>query len=206
MKHFIFDIDGTLLDTETPLLLSWQKTLHDHGYDATESEVRSLMGLTIMSIVKKTGIDAPANIDEIWQDNYAIYADTVDYFPGVLDMINKLKANPEVALGVVSSRARSEIDNFFTKFGFKEIFPIMILSDDTVGHKPLPDPILKYMELTGATPSECVYFGDMPGDIDCAKAAGITAVLCTWNGSGYTHPNADYTFDNVNQIIDLLDK
>ncbi|WP_416906748.1 HAD hydrolase-like protein, partial [Paraclostridium bifermentans] len=48
------------------------------------------------------------------------------------------------------------------KFNFRRIFlQLIVLEDDTENHKPYPDPLFKYMELTGADKDSCIYIGDM---------------------------------------------
>jgi beta-phosphoglucomutase-like phosphatase (HAD superfamily) len=46
MKHFIFDLDGTLIDTEQPVLKTWQKTLSEYGHKFSLSELRCVLGVT----------------------------------------------------------------------------------------------------------------------------------------------------------------
>lgn len=201
MKHFIFDIDGTLLNTEKPLLLSWQKTLSDLGYNCSESEIKKLIYLPIEDIVKLTKINTSENMDMIWTENYALYQNTIDYYPGVLNVLKDLNNNPNITTGIITSRSKEGASMFFSDFGFSDYFSYFVFSDDTHKQKPAPDPMLKYIELTGADLNDCIYFGDTNNDIISAKSAGISAALCTWKGSISFTEKPDYVINSPNEIL-----
>ncbi len=76
------------------------------------------------------------------------------------------------------------------KFNLEEFFTTIVLEDDTENHKPYPDPLFKYMELTGADKDSCIYIGDMTTDIQCANNAGVISGLVAWNNSGVSYSNS----------------
>ncbi|MBQ4088370.1 MAG: HAD hydrolase-like protein, partial [Clostridia bacterium] len=63
-----------------------------------------------------------------------------------------------------------------------------VCADHTEKHKPEPEPLLKYMELTGAKPDEVLYIGDSKYDEMCAHAAGVDFALATWGATDLTLP------------------
>ena len=67
----------------------------------------------------------------------------------------------------------------------------VICADDTAEHKPEPGPLLKYMERTGAKPSEVLYVGDTVYDMQCARGAGVDFALARW-GNPDGRVDADY--------------
>ena len=67
----------------------------------------------------------------------------------------------------------------------------IICADDTAEHKPKPGPLLKYMEYTGARPSEVLYVGDTVYDMQCARGAGVDFALARW-GNPDGRMDADY--------------
>ena len=76
------------------------------------------------------------------------------------------------AIGLVSSRIREGIDQFFDFSGLGALFDVAIGYEDSEGHKPHPDPLLVACDRLGIAPHEAVYVGDAPTDFACATAAG----------------------------------
>lgn len=201
-KHFVFDLDGTLIDTEKAVLNTWVQTLREYGYDFTLEDARVVLGVTTEIGLERLKAVVDDDYTTRWQKNYARYADEAEFFDGACKMLAKLK-DKGCVLGIVSSRSRNEYDAFFSKFDLNQYFDIVVLEEDTLKHKPNPEPLKKYLELAGANKEECIYIGDMPGDICCANAAGITSGLAKWNGSDVVCNDADLIFNNMGEVIGL---
>lgn len=138
-----------------------------------------------------------------WGKNYGLFADDADFFEGIKEMLEVLREKG-CSLGIVTSRSYQEYQDYFTKFHLDDLFSVKVLSEDTLLHKPNADPLLKYMELTGASKEECIYIGDMPSDINCANNAGVLSALVTWNHSGVQCEEAKVIFNSTKDILDLL--
>ena len=68
----------------------------------------------------------------------------------------------------------------FLPFQISEYFQTVITADDTVRHKPDPEPMLAYMERTGVCPRQILYIGDSIYDMQCAAQAGVDSCLALW--------------------------
>lgn len=66
MKYFIFDVDGTLIDTEKMYMLPLHKTLLENGYDFSYEDVVKLFGITSMDTVRILGVKNPVDIRDQW--------------------------------------------------------------------------------------------------------------------------------------------
>lgn len=203
MKHFIFDLDGTLIDTEQAVLNTWQKTLADYGYHFSLAELRAVLGVTTETGLSRLNAQVDSEFVPRWQDNYTAFAKETSFFPGTREMLLTLR-DKGCDLGIVSSRDCKEYQAFFSQFGLDKLFGTVILAEDTVRHKPDPDPILQYLKVTGAEPDQCIYIGDMPGDIICANRSGIASGLALWNQSGIVCPDARYRFSHVEDVLQLV--
>lgn len=203
MKHFIFDLDGTLIDTEWPVLLTWQKTLEEQGHHFSVEELQIVLGVPTQAGLQRLGVVVDGDFGNNWFANYALFASKARFFPDAEALLMALKEKG-AALGAVSSRSREEYRDYFSQFHLERFFDVVILEGDTVEHKPHPAPLLKYLEITGADPKDCIYIGDMPSDMACANAAGIASGFVTWNGSGRTCSQALYTFITPNELLALL--
>ncbi len=107
-------------------------------------------------------------------------------------------------LGIATSRTEREFrDEAEPKLPFTQGFGPIVLADHTKRHKPHPDPLLKYMELSGAAPNEVLYLGDTAADAGCAQGAGVDFALAGW-GSHETVP-AKYRLAQPRDLLDCLD-
>ena len=79
----------------------------------------------------------------------------------------------------------------------------VICADDTAEHKPEPGPLLKYMERTGAKPSEVLYVGDTVYDMQCARGAGVDFALARW-GNPDGRVDADYDEPTPMALLEKL--
>jgi HAD superfamily hydrolase (TIGR01549 family) len=203
IKHFIFDLDGTLIDTERAVLKTWVQTLEEYNYHFSMEDVKVVLGVTTNIGLQRLNADIDESFMNRWQINYANYANEAEYFCGVEEMLKKL-IDSGCIVGAVSSRCRKEYKDFFSRFIFDRYFQTVVLEEDTTKHKPNPEPLYKYLEITGARKEECIYIGDMNGDIECANNAGILSGLAKWNGSDVIYDEMKYIFHSVDEVLELI--
>ena len=203
-KHIVFDIDGTLIDTEYAVLHSLQETIKElSGRKIPCSELRFALGITGTDALKKLEIKDTSYAIELWDKNMRNYTNTIKVFDGIVELLKNL-LSLDYKMGIVTSKTREEFTHDFCPFGISHYFKTIICADDTQEHKPNAAPILKYMELSKTDNSKVLYIGDSKYDSKCAENAGIDFALAVW-GSHNKHIKADYFFDEVNlEESDLL--
>lgn len=202
-KHIIFDLDGTLIDTEEAVLKTWQFTLKEYRYNYSLEELEVVLGITTRKALEKLGVTVNDQFERKWVNNYQKFAKEVSFFAGIKEMLLNLKEQG-YSLGIVTSRCKEEYDNYFCTFHLETMFDLIVCADDTKKHKPNPEPLYKYIELAETESSSCIYIGDMPTDIACANNAGIASGLVTWNHSGVLCRDADYIFRLPEELLDRL--
>lgn len=181
-KNVIFDLDGTLIDTEEAVLKTWQYTLQEYGFSYPLGDLQIVLGVTEQAGLQALGLCPDEGFSDEWIRNYALFGKRSRYFAGVEEMLERLKRSGHT-VGVVTSRYRSECDLFFSHLRFDGYFDLLICADDTERHKPYPDPLQKYMSQLKICPKDCVYIGDMPTDMQCAKAAKAASGYAVWGKS-----------------------
>ena len=201
--HLIFDLDGTLIDTENAVLKTWKLTLKEYHYLYSLDELGCVLGITTKNALDLLHVTVGADFEQNWMKNYEKFAAEADFFPGTREMLSALKSRG-FSLGVVTSRCRKEYHDYFGAFHLEELFGRIVCADETAKHKPDPDPVYKYAELEKADLSSCIYIGDMPTDMECAKKAGIAAGLVLWNHSGILCREADFLFRTPDELLELL--
>ena len=180
MKHIIFDVDGTLIDTEQPVLLSLRDMLKTvTGTEYPLEELTFALGVPSEAALKKLSVEPAEPAVAIWEQTEMQYLHTVKVFPGIRELLHRLREQG-CHLGIVTSRHREEYEAVFVPLGIADCFDTVILADDTQKHKPDPEPLLEYARVTGAKREEMTYIGDSPYDFACAAGAGIRFFLAGW--------------------------
>ena len=183
-KTLIFDIDGTLLDTERALFLALQKTVLDvQGRHMTHEELDFFFGLPGVVTLTRLGFEDPQAGVQQWIGNIGLFHKEMRLFDGVREVMDRLRATG-VKTGVVTSKLRNELEADFTEFDLFRYFDFIVCANDTEKHKPNAEPMLKFLEVSGANPEESVYIGDTRYDMECAFGGGVKFALAGWGATG----------------------
>ena len=185
-RHIVFDVDGTLIDTEYAVLHSFQDTLLLlTGKKISTEELTFALGITGEDALNQLGIKDTSSVLELWNKNMRRYADTVSVFSGITELLeNLLRQNCKI--GIVTSRTREEFEHDLSHLPINRFFETIVCADDTQAHKPDAAPLLKYMESTGAECGETLYIGDSKYDSACAENAGVDFALALWGSHSRT--------------------
>ncbi len=192
--YVVFDMDGTLIDTCEAIQRSLRDTVAAlTGREPTAADMRATFGTPSDAGLRMLGIrdeDIQRGI-LLWGENIKRYEDTSRVFPGVRELMDGLKAGG-CRIGIATSKNAAELEHSREKFeDIVSRADCVICADDTEEHKPKPGPLLKYMERTGARPSEVLYVGDTVYDMRCARGAGADFALARWGNPGGS-VDADY--------------
>lgn len=199
-KHIIFDIDGTLIHTKDAVLLSMQDTLKTvTGICYDPGELTFSLGIPGRDALRELNITDIESTMELWEKNMECYRHTIRIFPGITNVLTALQQSG-CSLGVVTSETKDELAQDFGRLGLAPYFTTIVCASDTVCHKPSPEPLLKYMDLTGADRSDILYIGDSIYDSQCARSAHVDFALAVWGCMDQTI-DADHYFDTP---LDLL--
>ncbi|MDR2917707.1 MAG: HAD family hydrolase [Tannerella sp.] len=160
IKSVVFDIDGTLLDSEYADLNSLKETIYELKKEQVElSELTFALGIPGEVALKKLGIDDTKNGIHIWNNYMAKYSHTIKLYEGVENVIKELKSRG-YKLGIITSKNKNEYKNDFAPLGLDHYFDTIIRVEDSNRPKPSPDPMLKYLELSETKKEEAIYIGD----------------------------------------------
>lgn len=201
----IFDVDGTIIDTEKAVLSSLQKLLMtDYNLHYECKDLHFALGIPGADALKQMGILDVEQACERWNHFMKEYFHTVAIFEG-MTMVLKALSEQNIKTGIVTSKTKEELLNDFVPFGLMNYLSYAICADDTVEHKPTPEPILKFLEFANVCPDQAVYIGDTRYDMECAQAAGVDFALALW-GSKNPALEAKYKLDHPKSILRLLQK
>ena len=204
-RHIVFDVDGTLIDTRDCILYSLQEMLMTVKGERYEIEdLKFVLANTSVKNMHLLGVEEekiPGAV-EMWVANEEKNIDMIRIFDGIEELLEKLEKKGS-SLRVVTSRTREELELVLDQLPIRKYFSICICADDTKEHKPSAQPLLKYMELSGARKEETVYIGDSASDMACALNAGVDCVHAVW-GEPETEADATYRAGKPEQLEEIF--
>jgi pyrophosphatase PpaX len=179
---WLFDFDGTLVDSENLILASFRHaTGAVLGATPSDDVLRSGIGLTLEQQAHDLAGDRAQELFDVYvEHNRASHAELLRTFDGIPEMILRLRKRG-ARLGVVTAKIRPTME-----LGFEHVplerswFEVLVAKEDTDRHKPHPEPLMLALELMGAAAGDAIYVGDSPFDIRAAHAAGVTAAAAAW--------------------------
>ncbi|CCL14231.1 HAD family hydrolase [Clostridioides difficile] len=202
-QHIVFDIDGTLINTEHAILHSLQDTLEECIHEKVPvKQLLFVMGITGEDALRQLKINNIPLSLKLWEENIKKYSNTITVYDGIQELLNSL-SECDCKIGIVTSKTKAEFKDDFDRFGLKHYFKTIICADDTTGHKPSTEPLLKYIEISGAYNEQILYIGDSKYDSLCAKNAEVDFALAMW-GSHTRELEADYFIETPNDLLGAI--
>ena len=186
VEALLFDLDGTLLDSDDQAVEALARWMARLGFSSPYQAARRLVmaletpGNAILTVFDMVGLDAPL----------ARIADRFRRWGGLRTPANfRLVEGADEALhllasryrlAVVTTRGRRDAEEFLAQFGLADLFERIVTRESTWRLKPHPAPILHAAEALGLTPEQCAMVGDTTMDVLAARRAGAwaVAVLC----------------------------
>ena len=182
----IFDVDGTLVDSQNHIVEAQHRAFSALGLPApTRVEALSVVGLSLHeAFAVLVGADGPcdelaAAYRDAWTDLRAEPSFHEPLFPKAGEAVAALRADPEVVLGIATGKARRGVDRLLNAQGWQGVFKTIQTAD---GHpsKPHPSMVLTAVEETGCDNKHAVMIGDTTYDMEMATAAGVRAIGVAW--------------------------
>lgn len=178
MFSVIFDMDGTLLDTQRIYIAAWDCAGEKQGYKNAGRFVPQACGMSPSNctrFIKDTfdGIDIKRFIADY--SDYAEKNRVVRFKDGAKELLEYLKQRG-VKIGLASGSSRELVNSHLEKVDALKFFDVMVCGDEVENGKPAPDIFLKTAELLGADPADCFVFEDSENGINAGFAAGMKCI------------------------------
>ncbi len=214
MKLVLFDVDGTLVDSQNIIVASIRGAYQTYGLEPPSRERSlSIVGLSLVeAFTVLAGPKAPAEgLAQAYKDAYNVLrldpANDAPLFPGAGECIERLKARDDVLLGLATGKSRRGVTVLIEKQGWEGVFATTKTADDAPS-KPHPGMILQAMEELGVAPEDTVMIGDSSYDMSMARAAGALPVGVSWGFqpvSALTEAGAAHIVDSYAELATVLD-
>ncbi len=191
-KLILFDVDGTLVDSQNHILAAMTHAFERHGLAApSREETLSIVGLSLPQAIARLApeLDDGQNAELVeaykqsFVENRHNGRDHSPLYPGVREVLEQLKAVPEFVLGVATGKSRKGLDIVLRTHELTGFFMTEQVSDHHPS-KPHPAMVEAALSETGIDAGHAVMIGDTSFDMEMGRAAGAQTIGVSW---GY-HP------------------
>jgi HAD superfamily hydrolase (TIGR01509 family) len=181
----LFDVDGTLTDTNYLHTLAWRRAFLDHGHDVASWRIHKLIGASSTRLMEDCIGTADDDVKAAWRSHFEALVPEVRAFPGATDLIRAVQDRGGLVV-LATSSPEDIIEHHLRALGLEESDLAGITTDsDVEAAKPAPDVFLAALAAADGDASRALVVGDTGWDLQAAQAAGISAVaVCT---GGWTH-------------------
>ena len=178
-RAYLFDCDGTIVDSMPLHYIAWKKALAEWNCPFEEELFYSWGGRPVREIItalnEMHGLAMP--VDSVAKRKESLYFELEDQLKAIPDVIEHIEAkHGHIPLAVVSGSRRTSVLHSLSALGLVEKFDVLVCAEDYARGKPAPDCFLKAAEQLGIAPEDCLVFEDTEMGIEAAKAAGMSWV------------------------------
>ncbi|GJG86175.1 hypothetical protein tb265_13560 [Gemmatimonadetes bacterium T265] len=184
LTALIFDLDGTLADTNEAHTQSWVQGLAEHGYQIAADRVRPEMGkggdnlfpdLFGQEAEEKDGEQVRESVGKAYEKIVA--GQKLKLFDGAVALLDELRRRG-VRTALATSSGADDLKATFGSLGvdLREHVDEVVMKDDVEKSKPHPDVVLAALGKLKLSPAECAMVGDTPHDAEAAKQAGVVTI------------------------------
>lgn len=203
-KAFLFDIDGTLLNTEETILKSLRRAIEEETGEVIEDRnLTHALDAPGDKALTQLGIQDQKAIQEKWAAYASENRNLTHVFPGVIEVLEGLKQQG-FHVGIVTSKTKQEFDDKAAPFELQTYVDDIVYADETENHKPSGDPILAYLNKANLTADETMYIGDTLQDEKSARAAQTAFGLAAWSAAPHEDAQPDQLFKEPAHILQYI--
>jgi HAD superfamily hydrolase (TIGR01509 family) len=191
LDAIIFDVDGTLLDTNALHVEAFRRAFDAHGYQVLPDRIAVEMGkggdTLVPSILGRVADQRDG--DAIRGDQPKRFAELAQrqglpVFPGARELLAAVRRRG-LQVVIATSSGQKQIDSIetFSGWAFTGDADVVVKADDASTSKPAPDLVAAAVARTGLSPAQCAMIGDTPYDAAAAKGAGVITLGVTCGGN-----------------------
>ncbi|WP_030805360.1 HAD family hydrolase [Streptomyces sp. NRRL F-2799] len=207
----VFDVDGTLVDTNYLHVAAWWEALRQAGHDVPSQAIHRAIGLGASDLVAHLlGADRARKeaeaLSAAHKTLYGQYFGRLTALPEAGRLLRRL-ADDGWKVVLATSAGGQELSALRTALDADEAICGMASADDVSEGKPAPEPVEQALELAGAGPERSVFVGDTVWDMQAGSRAGVTCVGLLCGGiprEDLEEAGADMVYDGPDRLLASL--
>lgn len=207
MKLVIFDVDGTISDSQAQICAAMDYGFAELGLPVPpRAAILSIVGLSLPQAVARLVPEQPAEVQdrivEYYKKSYQAHrkVEPVPLYPGAADLLHRLAAREDLFLGVATGKSRRGLEALIAHHGLDGLFVTRQVADNHPS-KPHPSMIATALVETGVEACDAVMIGDTSYDMEMGRAAGVATIGVCW---GY-HPTEELVAAGAGRLVSDFD-
>jgi beta-phosphoglucomutase-like phosphatase (HAD superfamily) len=178
-RAYLFDCDGTVVDSMPLHYLAWKQALEEWHCDFSEDTFYAWGGLPVAEVISRLNaqhrLKMPVAAVEVRKEN--LYYDNISRLQVVSEVVEHIDAMyGKIPFAVVSGSTRESVVKSLEAVGLLDKFDTLVCAGDYAKSKPDPEPFLLAASRLGFAPAACLVFEDTDMGIQAATAAGMASV------------------------------
>ena len=181
-KAVLWDLDGTLVDSEENHWQAWRDTMKSYGREITQAQFWSTFGWRNDAILASwLGPETtPDQVNQIGHAKEALFRQIVqtngiEPLPGALEWVRRL-SQASWRQAIASSAPRENVEAVLEALHLRESFQAVVTAEDVRQGKPEPEVFLKAASVLGVMPSQAIVVEDAAMGIEAARRAGMRSI------------------------------
>lgn len=207
IRTILFDLDGTLIDTNDLIIASFAHTIKEYSNRTyTRKEILDFIGPPLReSLARINPEQVEAMVETYRKHNIEHHQTYVKAYDGVVDTVQKLKEQG-YQLGIVTTKMKNTVEMGLEIAGLSGVFETIITLDDVTNAKPHPEPIVRALEALNSRASEALMVGDNTHDIEAGHNAGTHTAGVAWTVKGrevLDQLRPDYMLEHMSDLLEI---
>lgn len=207
IRTVLFDLDGTILDSNELIIKSFEYTFKKYNFTFTEEELKEFNGPPLIDTFAKINPGYEEEMVKVYREhNHDIHEQYVKLFPNVIETIEELQKN-DINMGIVTAKMRVAVDLGMELTGLDQYFETIIAVDDVTHSKPHPESVIKAMNELNGTAETTIMVGDNYHDILAGKNAGVKTAGVAWTHKGEEYLasyNPTYMLQDMKDLLEIV--
>lgn len=201
----LFDVDGTLFDTNYLHTLAWSRAFIDAGEWAPMNSIHRLVGMGSDRLVGELlGHESPEAV-AARPRRYGELIDEARALPGAAELLRQCHRGG-LSVVIATSAAADELNELLRKLEAHDAIDAQTTADDVEEPKPDPEVFCTAMEVGGIDPRRALAVGDSVWDVQAARAAGIACIAVESGGYSEHELNEEGALHVYRDVQELLDQ
>jgi HAD superfamily hydrolase (TIGR01509 family) len=208
LNAVVFDVDGTLVDTNYLHAVTWWEAFRQHGHEVDMADVHRAIGMgsdLLLDHLLPADRDAGADdaIRAAHSALYGVYWTRLRAFDGAAELLRAC-AKRGVKVVLASSASESELAALRSALDADDVITLATSADDAGQSKPAPDIVQVALDRAGVAAGQAVFVGDTVWDVEAAERAGLPCIAVLTGGVGreeLAEAGAVEIYDGVRDLL-----